>query len=64
MEADPGSSMLEDESRTPAHKALVAYTDGPTVHTHCLPVDLCTSALCLTVTDPSAPSSVSLVIWV
>ncbi|KAM7536084.1 hypothetical protein Aperf_G00000091122 [Anoplocephala perfoliata] len=59
VEADSGSSMLEGEWRTPAHKTLVAYTDGPTVHTHCLPVDLCTSALCLTVTDPSAPSSTS-----
>nr|CUU99754.1 hypothetical transcript [Hymenolepis microstoma] len=45
-----------------AHEAVVAYTmstDVPnTVHqTHCLPVDLCTSALCLTVTDPSANSA-------
>ncbi|VDN96026.1 unnamed protein product [Rodentolepis nana] len=45
-----------------AHEAVVGYampTDAPnTIHqTHCLPVDLCTSALCLTVTDPSANST-------
>lgn len=52
-----------EEWRTsqPAHEAVVAYavaTDVPNaIHqTHSLPVDLCTSALCLTVTDPFSNS--------
>ncbi|KAM3174406.1 hypothetical protein ACTXT7_010607 [Hymenolepis weldensis] len=53
-----------EEWRTsqPAHEAVVTYavtTDVPNaVHqTHSLPVDLCTSALCLTVTDPFSNSA-------
>lgn len=57
--ASPTSATIDEVSRKPAHNTFMGITEGPFLLTHCLPVDLCTSALCLTVTDQtsSAPQS-------
>ncbi|KAH9284211.1 hypothetical protein ECG_02982 [Echinococcus granulosus] len=60
MELAPaGSGVVGEEPRRSVHSAVLGVTEGPLIFTHCLPVDLCTSALCLTVTDPSLPTSLS-----
>ncbi|KAL5971140.1 hypothetical protein TSMEX_001146 [Taenia solium] len=60
MELAPaGSGVVEEAPRRTAHSAVLGVTEGPLILTHCLPVDLCTSALCLTVTDPSVATPLS-----
>ncbi|VDD79241.1 unnamed protein product [Mesocestoides corti] len=48
-----------EDPRRLAHSAVLDTTEGSLLLTHCLPVDLCTSALCLTVTDAPVPTSLS-----
>lgn len=60
MELAPDeSSVVEEEPRRSAHSTVLGVTEGPLILTHCLPVDLCTSALCLAVTDPSVTTPLS-----
>ncbi|KAL5109273.1 hypothetical protein TcWFU_007980 [Taenia crassiceps] len=60
MELAPAESdVAEEEPRRSAHSAVLGVTEGPLIFTHCLPVDLCTSALCLAVTDPSVTTPLS-----
>lgn len=63
------SGIIEEWHNQSAHATMVAYAVAPDVHsntgshqTHCLPVDLCTSALRLTVTHPSVSLFICVVI--